>query len=79
MPDGAERPLRTDASMQSIPLPSMPEIAYVRTYAQVAQIQLRSVLNALTEQNQHNARTQLGSAQLQMSSPRSVASAPPSM
>ncbi|MEF3405575.1 DivIVA domain-containing protein [Agromyces sp. CCNWLW203] len=34
----------------SIPLPSMPEIEYVRTYAQVAQIQLRSVLDALTEQ-----------------------------
>ena len=29
---------------------SMPEIEYVRTYAQVAQIQLRSVLDALTEQ-----------------------------
>ena len=35
---------------ESIPLPSMPEIEYVRTYAQVAQIQLRSVLDALTEQ-----------------------------
>ncbi|MFF2370647.1 DivIVA domain-containing protein [Agromyces sp. NPDC058110] len=34
----------------SIALPSMPEIEYVRTYAQVAQIQLRSVLDALTEQ-----------------------------
>lgn len=32
------------------PLPPMPEIEYVRTYAQVAQIQLRSVLDALTEQ-----------------------------
>ena len=30
--------------------PSLPEIEYVRTYAQVAQIQLRSVLEALTEQ-----------------------------
>ncbi|MCD2440956.1 hypothetical protein LQ757_01580 [Agromyces sp. SYSU K20354] len=29
---------------------SVPEIEYVRTYAQVAQIQLRSVLDALTEQ-----------------------------
>jgi DivIVA domain-containing protein len=30
--------------------PPVPEIEYVRTYAQVAQIQLRSVLEALTEQ-----------------------------
>lgn len=30
--------------------PAAPEIEYVRTYAQVAQIQLRSVLDALTEQ-----------------------------
>jgi DivIVA domain-containing protein len=30
--------------------PSHPEIEYVRTYAKVAQIQLRSVLDALTEQ-----------------------------
>ena len=30
--------------------PAVPEIEYVRTYAQVAQIQLRSVLEALTEQ-----------------------------
>ncbi len=30
--------------------PAIPEIEYVRTYAQVAQIQLRSVLDALTEQ-----------------------------
>ncbi|MRG59555.1 hypothetical protein GE115_06665 [Agromyces sp. CFH 90414] len=30
--------------------PAMPEIEYVRTYAKVAQIQLRSVLEALTEQ-----------------------------
>lgn len=30
--------------------PSVPEIEYVRTYAKVAQIQLRSVLDALTEQ-----------------------------
>ncbi|WP_448811822.1 DivIVA domain-containing protein [Agromyces bauzanensis] len=30
--------------------PAVPEIEYVRTYAQVAQIQLRSVLDALTEQ-----------------------------
>lgn len=30
--------------------PSLPEIEYVRTYAKVAQIQLRSVLDALTEQ-----------------------------
>lgn len=29
---------------------SMPEIEYVRTYAKVAQVQLRSVLEALTEQ-----------------------------
>lgn len=32
------------------PGPAMPEIEYVRTYAQVAKIQLRSVLDALTEQ-----------------------------
>jgi cell division septum initiation protein DivIVA len=32
------------------PGPPVPEIEYVRTYAQVAQIQLRSVLEALTEQ-----------------------------
>jgi DivIVA domain-containing protein len=30
--------------------PTLPEIEYVRTYAKVAQIQLRSVLDALTEQ-----------------------------
>jgi len=30
--------------------PALPEIEYVRTYAKVAQIQLRSVLDALTEQ-----------------------------
>jgi DivIVA domain-containing protein len=30
--------------------PTLPEIEYVRTYARVAQIQLRSVLDALTEQ-----------------------------
>lgn len=40
----------TTTTTASIPLPSMPEIEYVRTYAQVAQIQLRSVLDALTEQ-----------------------------
>ncbi|ANJ25754.1 DivIVA domain-containing protein [Agromyces aureus] len=34
----------------SISLPSLPEIEFVRTYAQVAQVQLRSVLDALTEQ-----------------------------
>jgi DivIVA domain-containing protein len=32
------------------PGPPVPEIEYVRTYAQVAQIQLRSVLESLTEQ-----------------------------
>jgi DivIVA domain-containing protein len=32
------------------PGPAVPEIEYVRTYAKVAQIQLRSVLEALTEQ-----------------------------
>ena len=37
----------TLAAQQS---PAVPEIEYVRTYAQVAQIQLRSVLEALTEQ-----------------------------
>lgn len=31
-------------------MPPMPEIDYVRTYAKVAQVQLRSVLDALTEQ-----------------------------
>jgi cell division septum initiation protein DivIVA len=35
---------------QQQPGPAVPEIEYVRTYAQVAQIQLRSVLDALTEQ-----------------------------
>lgn len=35
---------------QQQPGPSVPEIEYVRTYAQVAQIQLRSVLESLTEQ-----------------------------
>ena len=38
------------ASMPAQPGPAVPEIEYVRTYAQVAQIQLRSVLDALTEQ-----------------------------
>ena len=37
-------------SLASHPGPAVPEIEYVRTYAQVAQIQLRSVLDALTEQ-----------------------------
>lgn len=35
---------------QQQPGPAVPEIEYVRTYARVAQIQLRSVLEALTEQ-----------------------------
>ncbi|WP_394554366.1 DivIVA domain-containing protein [Agromyces sp. MMS24-JH15] len=54
---GAERAAQAGAkaevptSTAPIPtLPPMPEIEYVRTYAQVAQIQLRSVLDALTEQ-----------------------------
>ncbi|QTX03661.1 DivIVA domain-containing protein [Agromyces archimandritae] len=38
------------APVTQTPPPAMPEIDYVRTYAQVAQIQLRSVLDALTEQ-----------------------------
>jgi len=38
------------AAMPAQPGPAVPEIEYVRTYAQVAQIQLRSVLDALTEQ-----------------------------
>ena len=38
------------ATMPAQPGPAVPEIEYVRTYAQVAQIQLRSVLEALTEQ-----------------------------
>ncbi|WP_448006725.1 hypothetical protein [Agromyces bauzanensis] len=46
--------------------PAIPEIEYVRTYAQVAQIQLRSVLEALTEQVDR-----LGS--LPQSAPESVA------
>ena len=37
-------------SLASHPGPAVPEIEYVRTYAQVAEIQLRSVLDALTEQ-----------------------------
>jgi len=35
---------------QQQPGPAVPEIEYVRTYARVAQIQLRSVLESLTEQ-----------------------------
>lgn len=46
----AAAPTEPPTTTASIPLPSMPEIEYVRTYAQVAQIQLRSVLDALTEQ-----------------------------
>jgi hypothetical protein len=40
------------AQQQQVQLqgPAVPEIEYVRTYAHVAQIQLRSVLEALTEQ-----------------------------
>jgi DivIVA domain-containing protein len=38
------------ATLSVHPGPAVPEIEYVRTYAQVAQIQLRSVLDALTEQ-----------------------------
>lgn len=38
------------ATLAAHPGPAVPEIEYVRTYAQVAQIQLRSVLEALTEQ-----------------------------
>jgi len=45
----AATPVEPATTTASIPL-SMPEIEYVRTYAQVAQIQLRSVLDALTEQ-----------------------------
>lgn len=41
---------QASASMPAQPGPAGPEIEYVRTYAQVAQIQLRSVLDALTEQ-----------------------------
>lgn len=41
---------QASASMPAQPGPAVPEIEYVRTYAQVAQIQLRSVLDALTEQ-----------------------------
>lgn len=43
----------SQAATATIPaehIPPVPEIEYVRTYAQVAQIQLRSVLEALTEQ-----------------------------
>jgi len=46
----AAAPAEPITATGSITLPSMPEIEYVRTYAQVAQIQLRSVLDALTEQ-----------------------------
>ncbi|MFB6610999.1 DivIVA domain-containing protein [Agromyces sp. NPDC056379] len=46
----AAAPTEPATTTASIPLPLMPEIEYVRTYAQVAQIQLRSVLDALTEQ-----------------------------
>jgi DivIVA domain-containing protein len=45
----AAAPVEPGTTTASIPL-SMPEIEYVRTYAHVAQIQLRSVLDALTEQ-----------------------------
>jgi cell division septum initiation protein DivIVA len=38
------------ASLATHQGPAVPEIEYVRTYAQVAQIQLRSVLEALTDQ-----------------------------
>ncbi len=41
---------QASATLSSQPGPAVPEIEYVRTYAQVAQIQLRSVLDALTEQ-----------------------------
>ncbi|MWB98459.1 DivIVA domain-containing protein [Agromyces seonyuensis] len=41
---------RPEAGAPAAPAPSIPEIEFVRTYAQVAQIQLRSVLDALTEQ-----------------------------
>lgn len=41
---------QASATLPSQPGPAVPEIEYVRTYAQVAQIQLRSVLDALTEQ-----------------------------
>ncbi|MBM7502801.1 DivIVA domain-containing protein [Agromyces aurantiacus] len=50
--------------------PAVPEIEYVRTYAQVAQIQLRSVLEALTEQVDR-----LGS--LPQASPEATAEAAP--
>ena len=41
---------RATATLSQQQGPVVPEIEYVRTYAQVAQIQLRSVLDALTEQ-----------------------------
>ncbi|MCU1595544.1 MAG: hypothetical protein JWO12_2936, partial [Frankiales bacterium] len=40
----------TTIGAQQQPGPAVPEIEYVRTYARVAQIQLRSVLESLTEQ-----------------------------
>ncbi|MDH2442375.1 hypothetical protein QDR37_00275 [Amnibacterium sp. CER49] len=40
----------TAGAQQQLHGPAVPEIEYVRTYAHVAQIQLRSVLEALTEQ-----------------------------
>ncbi|QEO14425.1 DivIVA domain-containing protein [Agromyces intestinalis] len=49
--NSASQASATLASASAPPLgPAIPEIEYVRTYAQVAQIQLRSVLEALTEQ-----------------------------
>ncbi|GGI46770.1 hypothetical protein GCM10010932_16300 [Agromyces flavus] len=41
---------KASATVGVQPGPPVPEVEYVRTYAQVAQIQLRSVLDALTEQ-----------------------------
>ncbi|MFE5670448.1 DivIVA domain-containing protein [Agromyces sp. NPDC056523] len=41
---------KASATVGAQPGPPVPEVEYVRTYAQVAQIQLRSVLDALTEQ-----------------------------
>jgi cell division septum initiation protein DivIVA len=45
----ASRATATNGAQQQ-PGPAVPEIEYVRTYARVAQIQLRSVLESLTEQ-----------------------------
>ncbi|MEP6648827.1 MAG: DivIVA domain-containing protein [Lapillicoccus sp.] len=49
--EAAERAAMTPTATQpSLPFAPVPEIEYVRTYARVAQVQLRAVLDALAEQ-----------------------------